>query len=168
VSRSYFVAIPLFILIAAVQATLLSKLTLFEQSLQLTALLPICWAVLRGPEEGIVWGFIAGIALDFYSIGPTGAHAIAIMLAVGAITLAQLGLPFNHYWLPPLLGGIGGALYLATYAVLLQVSGYTTDWAIFNDIILFTLAQAVLTIPAYWSLYTLRRYLYPPEVVRMS
>ena len=163
-SRSYFAAIPLFLILAALQATILSRLTVLGHNPQIVVLAAIAWATIRGVEEGIVWAFIAGIALDFYSIGPTGGSALAIMAAVGVVFLLQLGLPPNRFLLPPLFGGLGTSVVVLVYGGLIWVSGYTADWSIFNNIVLFAIAQTAVMIPVYWALYAFGRILYPPSV----
>ena len=150
------------------QTTIFAHLTLLGQSLQIVTLAAIAWGLLRNLEEGVVWGFIAGISLDFFSIGPTGAHAFSIMLAVGLIALLELGLPPGRFLLPPLFGGIGASAALLIYAALLQVSGYTADWSLINELVLFAIAQATMMVPVYWALLGLSRILYPPQVESTS
>ena len=163
-SRSYFAAIPLFLILAAIQTTILARLNILGHNPQVVVLAAIAWATIRGLEEGIVWGFIAGIALDIYSLGPTGGNALSIMIAVAVVFLLQLGLPPNRFVLPPLFGGLGTSIAVLVYGVLLQLSGYTADWSFANDLVLFAIAQTAVMIPVYWGLYTLGRLLYPPAV----
>jgi rod shape-determining protein MreD len=91
-------------------------------------LVVLVWAVLRGVDEGMVWGLIGGLALDVLSGGPMGANTLALLAAA---------LLAGQSW----GRGIGSALVrllllafvaiLAYHLVLLFVlswTGYLVDW----------------------------------------
>jgi rod shape-determining protein MreD len=40
-------------------------------------LIVLAWAIVRGLEEGLVWGFIGGLIIDLLSGGPLGANVLA-------------------------------------------------------------------------------------------
>ncbi|MCZ7670303.1 MAG: rod shape-determining protein MreD [Chloroflexi bacterium] len=52
---------------------------------QLLLLVVVSWTLLHGLEEGLVWAFVAGLCIDLFSIGPTGATALAYLTAVLAV-----------------------------------------------------------------------------------
>lgn len=167
-SRSYFVAIPLFLLMAAVQTTIFTYVQLLGETVQLTTLIALSWVLIRDLEEGIVWGFLAGVVLDLYSYAPTGTHMLSVMMAVALVALIQAGLPQNRFVLAPILCGLGCVVALLIQATLIEIAGFTADWSILPRLPLFGIAQAISSIPVYWSLYYLGRILYPPQVEQLS
>jgi rod shape-determining protein MreD len=57
----------------------------------LVVLAAASWAVAAGPREAIWWAFLGGLAMDLLSGGPVGALALASLLPVAAIGLAETG-----------------------------------------------------------------------------
>ena len=43
----------------------------------------LVWAVVRGLDEGMVWGFVGGVIVDLLSGGPFGATALALLAVAG-------------------------------------------------------------------------------------
>ena len=46
----------------------------------LVLVLVIGWVTLQGWQEGIIWGLIGGLSLDFISAAPFGIFSLAILL----------------------------------------------------------------------------------------
>jgi rod shape-determining protein MreD len=52
--------------------------------------LGVIWTVASGLEDGLVWAFVGGIALDVLTFRPLGSTAFALLLAIaGTAVLAQ-------------------------------------------------------------------------------
>ena len=99
-----YVAIPLMLLLAVLQTAVLPRFPILGLTPLLPLLVVISWTLLHGLEEGLVWGFTAGLAMDLFSIGPLGATALAYMTAV----LAVAGLVRALVVLDVMMPGIGG------------------------------------------------------------
>jgi rod shape-determining protein MreD len=54
----------------------------------LVLVLGVIWTVAAGAESGLVWAFVGGLALDVLAPRPLGATAVALLLALGGISLA--------------------------------------------------------------------------------
>jgi rod shape-determining protein MreD len=54
----------------------------------LVLVLGVIWTVAAGAETGLVWAFVGGLALDVLAPRPVGATAVALLLALGAVSLA--------------------------------------------------------------------------------
>jgi rod shape-determining protein MreD len=55
----------------------------------LVVLVAASWAVAAGPKEAVWWAFLGGLAADLLSGGPVGALALASLLPVAALGLAD-------------------------------------------------------------------------------
>lgn len=64
---------------ALIQAVLLSRVNLWGARPDLMLLVVLSWTVVRGAEEGLVWGFIGGLIIDLFSGGPFGATMLALL-----------------------------------------------------------------------------------------
>lgn len=163
-SRSLYVLLPLAIVLAILQATLLARLPIFGVILQPALLVALAWTLLRGPFDGLVIAFIFGLALDLFSVGPTGGMALALMVAALPLTYLNQTLPENPYVMPILLMALGMAVFLAAYTLIVAAAQMG-----FRSNVLLTLPQTILLhalfgVPIYWSLRSLSRMLYPRQI----
>jgi rod shape-determining protein MreD len=79
-----YLVIPLLTAIAILQAGVVSHLHIWGVFPDLPLLVVIGWSLVRGKREGVIWGFIAGVAVDLLSGAPFGAATLS-MMAVGFI-----------------------------------------------------------------------------------
>lgn len=163
-SRSLSIVIPLALILAILQATMLARVPVFGVTLQPALLLAIIWSILRGPYEGVVWAFIIGIVLDLFSVGPTGSMALALMIAVLPLAYLNQVLPENTYVMPILLTALGVALFLLIYTVILAIAQMGFRVNVLIDLPLAVLMNTLLSIPIYWSLRWTSRLLYPRQI----
>ena len=144
---------------ALFQSVVLSQLDLWGGRPDLVLLVVLVWAVTRGVQEGMVWGFIGGLVIDLLSGGPFGITTLALLIVawmsgqpwgrgIGSMTMRLLLLAF--------------VAVLAYHLVLLFVlawTGYTVDWArsILGVTIPSALLNAVLAPFVRWLLGWLER-----------
>jgi rod shape-determining protein MreD len=50
--------------------------------------LGVIWTLAAGAETGLVWAFVGGLALDVFALRPLGGSAVALLLALGGVSLA--------------------------------------------------------------------------------
>ena len=86
-----YVTIPLLILVALCESTVLPHLQVGQTQPDLTLLVVGAWSLRRGVEEGALWGFGGGILLDLLSAGPLpgatfGLLAVSLVLGVDPST----------------------------------------------------------------------------------
>lgn len=72
--------IPLLTLVALAEATLLPHVRVGNTQPDLMLLVVGAWSLRRGVEEGAVWAFIGGMALDLLSAGPFTASMFALLM----------------------------------------------------------------------------------------
>lgn len=100
------------------------------------------WSLLRGAREGIVWGFLGGLALDFLSGLPLGTCALTLTLTAQLASLGQLTIYRTSPLFPSGLA-LGAAIFHDCLLMgLLSMVGYAPAWA---DLLLrVTLPSALL------------------------
>lgn len=163
-NRSLYVGILLMFLLAILQATMLARFPLVGIPLQPALLAAIAWGLLRGPFEGLVWAFIAGMLLDLFSIGPTGATALALMVTVLLLTRLKQMFPQNLILLPIALSGIGITTHLLLYGVIIWLAGRGHGQQLVSMLPGSVLLNMLLSVPVYWLLFYAERFLYPRRI----
>ena len=163
-NRSLYVGIPLMFVLAILQATLLARFPLLGIPLQPALLVAITWALLRGPFEAILWAFIAGMLLDLFSVGPTGATALALMVTVILVARLRQLLPENPLLLPIILSGTGISIHLLLYGLLIWLAGRGHGQQIVSILPGSALLNMLLSVPVYWLLFYVERFLYPRRI----
>jgi rod shape-determining protein MreD len=88
----------------------------------------LAWTILRGMNEGIVWGFVGGLITDLLSGGPLGAHILALLAVafVGRQPWGEgLGAPLVRTLLLALVSALVHHIILLT---VLTWTGHVVDW----------------------------------------
>lgn len=150
----YF-ALPLLLILVAVQTTFFSYLSVLDVTIQSIPILVIAWALWRGRDsaEPLVVAFVGGFFIDLLSIGPIGVSSVALMIAVVTLTPIQANLINSRFLLPIILAGVAMFTYLLVTLIILRISGYAIAWASIANIPQSIALHAFLTMPVYWLLY---------------
>jgi rod shape-determining protein MreD len=122
-------AIPLLTGVALVQTVLLSRVNLWGARPDLMLLVVLVWTVVRGVDEGLVWGFVGGFIIDLFSGGPLGATVLALLAVAflaGQPWGRGIGAPLA--WLL-LLVFVAVVAYHLVLLIALAWTGYAVDWA---------------------------------------
>jgi rod shape-determining protein MreD len=94
----------------------------------LTLLMVVSWSLLRGAREGVIWGFLGGLGLDFLSGLPLGTCAFTLTITAYLASLGQLTIYRTSPLFPP---GLAFATSLANdfiLMVLLSLTGSVLAW----------------------------------------
>jgi rod shape-determining protein MreD len=91
-----------------VQVTLIPHARAFEVVPDLGLVTTVAIAYREGPEMGAVFGFFAGFVTDLFLSTPLGVSALAFALTGYLVGVVQGGLLRTAWWVPPLLGVVGG------------------------------------------------------------
>jgi rod shape-determining protein MreD len=91
-------------------------------------LVVVSWSLLRGAEEGIVWGFIGGTFLDILSGGPFGVSALALMSVSLLTGLGETNLFRGHFLLPLAIIPFGTIIYYTLILIFLGLLGQPLSW----------------------------------------
>ena len=142
----YYLFAPLVVLSGLLQATLLPQVHIGRVHPDLVLVLVVCWSMLRGAREGIIWALMGGLVLDLLSAGPFGAFSVslvAISLLVVVLT-ASFFRPSLAMSLP--LIAVSSLCYYGMALAALLLAGRPLPWAeTFVEVVApATLANAAL------------------------
>jgi len=85
--------------------------------------LPIVTALVAGPTEGAVMGFVAGLVADLFVPAPFGLSALVGCLVGGAVGFVVPYSDRSPWWVPPVVALAASAGAVMLYAVLGAVLG---------------------------------------------
>jgi rod shape-determining protein MreD len=100
----------LLVAIVLIQTTILPYARVFGVVADLGVVATVAVAYREGPEAGAIFGFAAGLAMDLFLQTPLGLSALSYALTGYLLGILQGGLLRSSWWIPPVLGGIGGIL----------------------------------------------------------
>ena len=124
----YIVATVILAAFAVVQVSFFSRMSIGSAAPQLVLLSVVAWSLVRGPMEGVFWGFFGGLFFDLASGGPVGVSALA-MVAVAAVAGLLGGRMFGSNPLLPMLAVfLASGVYFVIDSFLLATLHYPTDW----------------------------------------
>lgn len=159
--------LPLFIISAVLQSTLLPRLRVFGGQPDLIVIIVLVWASLDRDREGLVWAFAGGLFLDLWSGTPLGLSSLILLPIAYAIGLTEAQVYRSNFALPFVLNSVGVLGYHLLYLIALRFLGdYPVAWsASFWYVTLpSVLFDIVLIAPALWVLGRLYDRLHPRQV----
>ncbi len=130
------------ILSVAIQATWLAGLNLPWQIIpDLVLILVISYGLLRGPDEGLLFGLLAGFFLNLLSGGVIGIEALSKMLAGYCAGLLEKNI-FKDNLLVPFIAVLFGTLLFNTFSVVMHMA-FMANFNFWGAIISIVLPQAL-------------------------
>jgi rod shape-determining protein MreD len=163
---AYLIGIPLLIVLAILQTTLLADIHFFDGRPDIILLAVVGWSLAGGDRQAMIWGLIGGLLLDSFSGLPLGSSAISLVLVAFLVSLYA-----GRVWEANLLMPLGIALLasLIFHALALGwlfVVGRSIDlqFALTRVILPSTILNVILILPVAQLLLGLYRRLYPPEI----
>lgn len=149
-SSSIYLAVPVMVVLSILQSAFLTRFPIFGVVPQLPLLVALSWGFLHGVNEGVMWAFWAGIALDLFSAGPMGASAMAFIGGVTLATWVEQALPQSRIFIPPLLTALATFISMFLYLLLLRLLGRPILVQSLLDSLPLLLVHAGLILPIYW------------------
>jgi rod shape-determining protein MreD len=123
-----YLVVPLLLGIGLLQATVVPHLSLWGVSPDLLLLVVASWGILRGAQQGALWGFIAGLIVDLFSGAPFGAATLSLMAAGFLAGLVSAGVSGNQVILPLVIALVATPVYDLLFLLVVQLSGRTVLW----------------------------------------
>jgi rod shape-determining protein MreD len=142
-----YLVVPLLAVIALIQSTVVPHLAIWGVFADLPLLVVVSWGLLRGPKDGIIWGFIAGLAVDLFSGAPFGAATLALMTAGFLSGLGEAAVFRAHLALPLLVVFLATFVYDMIFLLVVQISGARVAWpdSLFRLVLPSAILNVVLT-----------------------
>jgi rod shape-determining protein MreD len=124
---SLYFGIPILMVGAVLQSVWLEELDILGGRPDLVLLLVITWAIIRGLNEGVLWGFIGGLFCDLLSGGPLGLWTVSLTAVAFVV-----GQPWVHTLGPTsirlaLMSALGTLLAHTFFLALMSLLGYPVD-----------------------------------------
>lgn len=146
-SPSPYFTIPFLLVVAILQSTAAPRLQVSGARPDLMLLSVVSWSLLaafrarelqytgeppsllRGINDGVVWGFVGGICLDLFSTAPLGLSAVALMLAALVVVMFSVGVSSSGFILVPLMAVIGTLIYHIVFLAGLALTSRPVFWS---------------------------------------
>lgn len=123
----YFV-VPLLVVIGLLQTTVVPHLVIWGVFPNLPLLVVASWSLTRGVREGMIWGFVAGLAVDLFSGAPFGAATLSLMAAAALSGVGEATVFRGHFVLPLVVIFLVTVVYELLFLLIVQISGQTVAW----------------------------------------
>jgi rod shape-determining protein MreD len=121
---SLYFGVPILMLAAVLQSVWLEGLDILGGRPDLVLLLVVAWAIIRGLNEGVVWGFVGGLFCDLLSGGDFGLWTISLTLVAfvaGQPWIQRLGPTSIRL---AIMSALGTLLGHTTFLLLMVLLGY--------------------------------------------
>ena len=122
--------LALFGLTAAVivQATLLTRIRFFGAQPDLLLVLVVCWSLLHGAGEGMLWAFAGGLIFDAIAGLPLGVSPLALMPLCFLASIGRTSVYANNIWLPVVFVAMATPIHGWIILFVRQVQGVPINW----------------------------------------
>jgi rod shape-determining protein MreD len=149
---SIYLIVPLLMVVGLLQATLMPHLAIWGIFPDLPILVVASWGLLRGPVQGSLWGFIAGVTVDLLSGAPFGAATLSLIIVGLLAGWAKASVLRSNVALPALVVFLVTIVHNLVYLLVLQISGLSVTWleSLFRITLLSAVLNALLTPPIFW------------------
>jgi rod shape-determining protein MreD len=119
-----YIGIPLLILAAILDVTVMAKLRVGGGSPDLVFLLVVSWALLSTMQEALLWAMVGGVVKDVLSVAPLGTSALGLVIVVFMADSLFGTVRRNNLVIPPVVAAAGTVVYHLAILAVLQIVGY--------------------------------------------
>lgn len=124
------VSIVALLLAAVIQSSVLPHVAILGVKADLVLLLVIAWSIRHGVEEGLIWAFIGGIAIDVLSAAPFGVSILAFGCAALLAGSFGPGMRKASVLLPLALTPLASIIATLCAALALAALGRMISWPV--------------------------------------
>jgi rod shape-determining protein MreD len=134
-------------IVAILQTTLVPSLAIWSVFANLPLLVVVSWGLLRGPQEGALWGFIAGLMVDLLSGAPFGAATVSLIVIGFLAGLGETTVFRARIALPMIVMFLATIVYELLFLLIVRISGQSVAWldSVLRLVIPSAILNAVLT-----------------------
>lgn len=157
------------VLATALDTTIAPHLSLIGIRPDLVLLIVVATSIVRGGEEGIVWGILGGFLLDLYSGVPFGLSIVALAITAYLTKVGEDNL-FSHVLVLPLAAAfVGTVVYDLILMAGLQAAGRPIDWGegLLHVVVPSAFLNAILMPVVYVIVRQLHHWVHRPVRVKM-
>jgi rod shape-determining protein MreD len=123
------------------------SLAIWSVFANLPLLVVVSWGLLRGPQEGALWGFIAGLMVDLLSGAPFGAATVSLIVIGFLAGLGETTVFRARIALPMIVMFLATIVYELLFLLIVRISGQSVAWldSVLRLVIPSAILNAVLT-----------------------
>lgn len=153
-----YLVVPLLAVAAILQTTLVPGFTVWGVFANVPLLIVVSWGLLRGPREGAVWGFIAGLIVDLLSGAPFGAATLSLIIVGFLAGLGEATVFRARIALPMVAVFLATIVYDLLFLLIVQIAGQPV--VLLDSILRLVLPSALLNAALTPIFFLTMRWLY--------
>jgi rod shape-determining protein MreD len=161
-----YVGIPVLILAAILDVTLMAKLRIGGGAPDLVFLLVVSWALLSTMQEAMVWAVVGGVVKDTLSVAPLGTSALGMVIVVFIVDSLVGTVRRTNLVVPVPVIAVGTVIYHLSILAVLQIVGYGLP--VGEGLLYVTLPTMVynmiLVLPVFRTMGSVQQWLAPRRV----
>jgi rod shape-determining protein MreD len=161
-----YVGIPILLLAAVFNATMMAELRVWQGAPDLVFLLVVSWALLAGPRDALVWAVIGSVFQDALSLVPLGTSALGMVLVIILIDFTAGQVSRRNFVVPLLVVLAGTPIYhLAIWGVLWMLDQSVPFGSAVIYVTIPTLVyHLIFILPVFRAIGLIHRWLTPRRV----
>lgn len=161
-----YIGIPLLILAATLDATLMAEFRIGGGAPDLVFLLVMSWALLSTVQEALLWAVVGGVLKDTLSVAPLGTSALGMVVVVFVADALFGQVRRTNLVIPPVVAAAGTIVYHLGIMVVLGIVGYglplgTGLWYVTLPTMIYNL---ILILPVFRAVGLIHQWLTPRRV----
>ena len=161
-----YVGIPVLILAAILDVTLMAKFRIGGGAPDLVFMLVVSWALLSTMQEAMVWAVVGGVVKDALSVAPLGTSALGMVIVVFIVDSLLGTVRRTNLVVPVPVIAVGTVIYHAAILAVLQIVGYGLP--VGEGLLYVTLPTMVynmiLVLPVFRTMGSVQQWLAPRRV----
>lgn len=126
--NNVYLTLAILVLAVLIQATLTARIRVFGVTPDLLLTVVVSWSLLRGFTEGVIWGFLGGLALDAVTGMPLGTSSLALMPVCFLAGLGKSNIFAGNLLLPVIVVGLATPMHGWIVLLTEQLRGVPVDW----------------------------------------
>lgn len=118
-----YIGIPILLLAAVINATIMPELRLGNGTADLVFLMVVSWALLADVRDAMLWAVIGGVMQDVLSIAPVGTSALGLVIVAFAADAIFGTVSRRNVLVPLAVAAVGTVVYQMITLFLLRLLG---------------------------------------------
>lgn len=158
-----FTALWFLPLLVILQTSLVGHFSLYGTLPDIVLIAVVNWGILRGPDEGMLWGLVGGLCVDVFTGWPIGTSTVAMVVVASLVSLGGGTFIRTHALLPLGTVFVATILYYLVAMFILESTHHPVQWVegLRSAVVPVALYNAVLNIPGFWLSRRLEARIYP-------
>lgn len=159
-----YIGIPILLLAAVIDATIMPELRLGNGTADLVFLMVMSWALLADVRDALLWAVVGGAAQDLLSVAPLGTSALGLVIVAYAADAIFGNVSRGNLLVPLVVVAVGTAVYHLITLTLLQVLGLSAvglGQGLVYVTLPATILNTILILPVYRLMGAVHRLIVP-------